>query len=269
MTPFLRWAGGKSKQTARILSLLPTKINTYYEPFLGGGAVFLALDQGRMERAILSDTNQDLIATWKIVSTEAGLLVDVLNEYQKANTRDFYFQVRDMHFTDQVYAAARFIYLNKTCFNGLYRVNAKGQFNVPYDDTRKGPTRLYDLDNLQACSRALRRAMLYVCNFDILKPKSGDAVYFDPPYVPLSLTSSFTEYTPGGFGLEEQKRLRDVFGTLASRGVRVVLSQADVPFVRDTYRGFEMHEILAPRSINSKASGRGPVGELLIVGGPV
>ena len=163
-------------------------------------------------------------------------------------------------------AAARFIYLNRTCFNGLYRVNKKGMFNVPFG-AYTNPT-ICDEENLRAVSEALRGTKIISANFEatLETAKRGDVVYCDPPYLPVSITANFTTYTVGGFGLVDQTRLRDVAKALDARGVHVLLSNSDTPLVRKLYKGFRIEEVQAPRRVNSKAGKRGNVGELLISG---
>ncbi len=268
--PFLKWVGGKTVLLPEILPRLPKKIGTYYEPFLGGGAVFFALAaEKRFVRAILSDSNAELMNTYGAVAWEVEAVIKRLEEhvYEKSH----YYAVRASAPRSLPTRAARFIYLNRTCFNGLYRVNKSGQFNVPFG-RYTNPT-ICDEENLRAVSEALRVLgfiNLVADNFEtaVLGAKAGDAVYFDPPYVPASDTANFTAYTKSGFGPEEQTRLRDVAKDLVYRGAHVLLSNSDTPFVRKLYKGFKIETVEAPRRVNSKGGKRGNVGELLISGKP-
>jgi DNA adenine methylase len=277
--PFLKFAGGKTALLLEILPRLPKKIKTYYEPFVGGGAVFFALaaEEGRFKRANISDTNTELISTYITLATDVEEIIERLKRHVKEHSEKYYYEVRAV----DVYAglhpverAARMIYLNRTCFNGLYRVNKLGRFNVPFGDY-KNPT-ICDEGNLRAVSVALNekagtnafRTSIVPLDFEAATTgaKQGDAVYFDSPYVPVSATSNFTAYSKDGFGPEDQTRLRDCFARLDKRGVHVLLSNSDTPFVRKLYKGFKIERVEAPRRINSKGGKRGNVGELLISG---
>ena len=262
--PFLKWAGGKTALLPEILPRLPKKIKTYYEPFVGGGAVFFALAaEGRFERAVLGDANQELVETYFSIKEDLDQVILRLKAHAGKHSEEYFYKVRAQR---GVYIAARMIYLNKTCFNGLYRVNKKGGFNVPFG-RYSNPT-ICDEVNLRAVSSALAGVEVVAIDFEaaVQDAHRGDTVYFDCPYVPASDTASFTAYTKGGFGPEEQERLRDVAKRLDARGVHVLLSNSDTPFVRKLYKGFKIEEVQAPRRVNSKGSKRGNVGELLISG---
>ncbi len=262
--PFLKWAGGKTALLPEILPRLPKKIKYYYEPFVGGGAVFFALAaEKRFKRAALGDINEELVETYISVSREVDKVIEHLKiEASKHSEKNFY-KVRAR---EGIFVASRMIYLNRTCFNGLYRVNRKGQFNVPFGDY-KNPT-ICDEENLRACSLALQDVEeFFPKDFQFVEEaRRGDTVYFDPPYAPVSDTANFTAFAKGGFGEEEQERLRDCFARLDGRGVHVLLSNSDTPFVRKLYKGFKLDKVEAPRRINSKGGKRGNVGELLISG---
>jgi DNA adenine methylase len=252
-----------------ILPRLPRTINTYYEPFLGGGAVFFALaSEGRFrrfKRAALNDVNDDLMCAYLALRDYPDELIRALSKH--VYDKKHYYAVREMRPLTLFGGAARFIYLNRTCFNGLYRVNSKGEFNVPFG-RYKNPT-ICDEKTLRAASGALKdRVVLAWFDFEsaVASAKRGDSVYFDPPYVPLSKTANFTSYSKNGFGEAEHVRLRDCFARLDKRGVHVLLSNSDTPFVRKLYKGFKIEQVEAPRRVNSKASKRGNVGELLISG---
>lgn len=273
--PLLKWAGGKTQLLSPLRQLFPAKVRTYYEPFVGGGAVFFALAaEKRFERSVLNDWNEELINTYRVVRDQPDLLVATLksfrNEYEGKPAESFE-KVRSGSPSEMTSfeRAARTIFLNKTCFNGLYRVNKSGRFNTPFGKYTNPP--ICDESNIHACSKVLNQeASLHTGDFtQVLDDASpGDLVYFDPPYVPLSTTANFTSYTAGGFTLNDQYRLAAVFKDLAARGVSVLLSNSDTEVVRALYDGFEIHVIPAKRAINSKANGRGPVNEVIVVGRP-
>lgn len=270
--PFIKFVGGKTALLPEILPRLPAKINTYHEPFFGGGAVFFALAaEGRFKRAVIGDANKELMRTYETLGRHldgAGGVVDILEYHTGVHNEEHYYEVRAQkpRELDLARRAARFIYLNRTCFNGLYRVNKKGEFNVPLGSYTN--PKICDEANLRACAAILKKTAIASLDFEqmILSAKRGDAVYFDPPYIPVSTTANFTTYTAGGFSLADQTRLRDVAKDLVKRGVHVLLSNADTPLMRKLYRGFKIESVQAPRRVNSKASKRGNVGELLISG---
>lgn len=267
--PCLKSVGGKTVLLPEILSRLPAKIKTYYEPFFGGGAVFFALAaEGRFERAVIGDANGDRMSTYSALWLNVDAVIRELKQHVYDEQRYYEVRAQDPAKLSVEAAAARHIYLNRTCFNGLYRVNKKGLFNVPFG-RYTNPT-ICDEENLRAVSATLRKTNPGIAWLDFEKTvhvtKRGDAVYFDPPYVPVSETANFTGYTAGGFGEIDQIRLRDLAMTLDARGVHVLLSNADTPLVRDLYRGFLVESVQAPRRVNSKGGKRGNVGELLISG---
>lgn len=268
--PFLKWAGGKTKLLPEIMKRLPEKIGAYYEPFLGGGAVFFELvAAGRIGKAFLSESNAELIRTYSGVSASTEAVVRRLWEHARNHNEKHFYEIRSLppeDMNDSV-VAARMIYLNRTCFNGLYRVNRAGKFNVPFG-AYKNPM-ICDADNLRAVSRALRdHADLICCDFEaaISSAKRGEVAYFDPPYMPISKTSNFTAYGKMGFGPEEHERLRNVAEKLSARGVHVLISNSDCEFIRELYDGFLIEKVSAPRRINCKGGKRGDVRELLISG---
>lgn len=268
--PFIKWAGGKKQLADRLLDILPQNIQTYYEPFVGGGAIFFALAaKKRFDRAVLSDFNQELMDTYRVVRDFPEELIALLSQlpinrevfenYRKGMPMDY----------GAVQRAARMMYLNRTCFNGLHRVNKAGKFNVPWGKY-KNP-RICHPENIRACGQVLNRfATLFHDDFAKATKDAGpcDAVYLDPPYIPVSATSSFSSYTAGGFTLDDQHRLVALFRELAGRGVAVVASNSDTRTTRCLYEGFEMHQVMAKRAINSKGNKRGPVPELVIVSRP-
>jgi DNA adenine methylase len=261
--PFLKWAGGKRQLLRSLLPYAPPPGPArYFEPFVGGGALFFAL---RPKGAVLADVNTRLIRAYKGVRTSVDEVIRLLKSYP--HDRAFFYEFRQAKIDDGTDAevAAWFIYLNKTGYNGLYRVNRENRFNVPFG-RYENPV-ICDEPTLRDCSAALADAELHVDDFEAVveKARCGDFVYFDPPYVPLSTTSSFTSYTSGGFGDAEQARLRDTARRLKERGVRVLLSNSSAPLVRKLYAdGFEIIEVSATRFVNSKANARGAIAELLI-----
>ena len=261
--PFLKWAGGKGQlleQYQRYFALLPR--TTYHEPFLGGGAVYFHL---RPARAVLSDLNRELIVCYQVVRDSPGQLIAELRQH--LNDRRYFYETRalDPERLDPVRRASRTIYLNKTCFNGLYRVNSRGRFNVPFG--RYNRPLICDEQNIRAASRWLKDATLEVAPFESVLERAtrGDFIYLDPPYQPLSSTASFTAYTPGAFREEDQVRLAEVVRELDRRKCRVMLSNSNSPLVRRLYKGLRQIRVAATRSINSVASRRGRISELLIL----
>jgi DNA adenine methylase len=259
--PFIKWVGGKRQLLRAIFKHVPEDYGTFHEPFLGGGAVFFRL---RPKRAVLSDSNVRLIRTYQGIRDDVEGVIELLRSYRYE--RSFYSRMRatSIDACSDVEVAAWFIYLNRTGFNGLYRVNRANQFNVPFGRYVR-PT-ICDADNLRACAKALSCADLRVEGFEkvLQRARRNDFVYFDPPYVPLSATSSFTSYTTHGFDLESQAQLRDAAVKLKRRGVRVLLSNSASPVVRKLYADFDMEEVDATRMVNSRATGRGKIAELLV-----
>lgn len=259
--PFLKWAGGKSRLVPEILARFPARFGRYHEPFLGGGAVFFALDPAS---ALLSDINQELIDAYRTVRDDVAGVIASLRQHQA--TSEHFYRVRqlDPESLNVRDGCARTVFLNRTCFNGLYRVNRQGRFNVPFG--RHVNPKICDEANLQAVAQVLRdHAIEQRCAFDVMdSAKRGDLVYFDPPYVPVSKSASFTSYTKQGFGPAEQERLADVFHALDRRGVWLVLSNADTEFTRRLYAGYRIERVLCRRAINSRADRRGPVAEILV-----
>ncbi len=260
--PFLKWAGGKRQLLPALLRHVPERFPNYFEPFVGGGALFFNL---RPKKAVLADVNERLIRTYTGVRDHVDDVIGLLRGYP--HSEKFFYELREVDIDARTDAevAAWFIYLNRTGFNGVYRVNRRNLFNVPFGRYDK-PT-ICDEATLRACSTALAEAELLVADFEavVAHAKRADFVYFDPPYVPLSVTSSFTAYTSGGFGLDGQTRLRDVALDLKKRGVNVLLSNSSAKSVCDLYKeGFEMTKVSATRLVNSKVSGRGAIKELII-----
>lgn len=267
--PFVKWAGGKGGLCAQYeaLGMFPSRYGRYFEPFAGGGAVFFHL---RPERALLSDSNEELMNAYRVVRERVEELIAQLVAHKRAHSKEYFYKVRRQNpeVMSDIDRAARFIYLNKTCYNGLYRVNRKGQFNVPYGDYTDAA--VLDPDNLRAASRALQGVELRTGDFEecLTGAAKGDLVYLDPPYQPISKTSSFTGYTPGPFGVEEQQRLARVFRDLSERGCLVMESNSHAGLVKELYKGFHITAVKAPRAINCKGDGRGKITEFVITNYP-
>ncbi|EDX85002.1 DNA adenine methylase subfamily [Synechococcus sp. PCC 7335] len=266
--PFLKWAGGKSRLIEQYQPFLPVDFQRYHEPFLGGGALFFHLASelhAKGKRAYLSDLNPELINVYRCVRDQVANLIHQLAIHQQQHSESYYYHVRAAIETEPIARAARFIYLNKTCYNGLYRENSKGKFNVPVGRYKSPKICVPNL--LRAASAALQIADISEQSFTHIAEQAQDSqdfVYFDPPYHPLSETSKFTAYSRDRFATEQQIALRDTIGQLATKGVQVLASNSDCPFIRELYTGFKIHTITAARSINSKASKRGKITEVLI-----
>ena len=265
--PFVKWPGGKRRLASDLAARLPEdfSVRRYVEPFLGGGALYFAL---RPKRALLSDINRDLIDAYGAVRDELELLTAALRKLEQDHSMNAYYAARAQYNAGvaqpRAERAALFIYLNKSCFNGLYRVNRHGAFNVPCG--RRARLRLVDEPAIEKTSRALHRATVRCSSFEAIAEDigAGDFVYFDPPYAPLSPTASFTAYTRQGFSRERQMQLRDVYGELDRRGARLMLSNSDVPLIRELYRDYVVDVVQAPRVISCDGNGRGAVRELVI-----
>jgi DNA adenine methylase len=264
--PFLKWAGGKRRLLKQYRPYLPSRerIYHYFEPFIGSAAVFFELQPGN---ACLADVNEKLIETYRVVQQDVESLIHALKVHK--NDADYYYLIRAQNPDDlsPVERSARLIYLNKTCYNGLYRENRRGEFNVPFG-RYKNPA-ICDRLRLRRASQALQGVTFQVGDFSkvVASAKAGDFIYFDPPYAPLSATSNFTSYNQYGFDHDDQRRLSETYHELASRGCSVMLSNSSAPLIYELYgkHGYRLIEIEARRSINSKAGGRGPVTELLVV----
>ena len=266
-TPFVKWAGGKRQiLKGYLLPRLPKVIDTYYEPFVGGGAVLFALaNRGAYKKAVINDMNKELITAYAALATgRVQAVIDLLKTYP--NEEDFYYEMRSKRFEclSVEEQAARFIYLNHTCFNGLYRVSKKSGFNSPYGFYVEPKT--CNEKNLKSVADALQFVDIDCQDFEpaVQNAKQGDFVYFDPPYIPQSETSNFTAYTMEGFGPADHERLALTFRELADRGVSVLLSNSDLKLSRKLYEGFRIESVKARRNINSNGKGRGKVGEILV-----
>jgi len=265
--PFLKWVGGKGRLLSQLAPLLPDGVQSmrHLEPFAGGAAMFFASGS---ERARLSDLNGDLMRTYAAVRDDVEGVIAHLSRLMEQHGVGHYYGVRD-DYNRGAYAcdaelAAVFVYLNKTCFNGLYRVNRSGCFNVPIGRSQRPP--VADAESLRTASARLRGVELGVGSFECVLEhvRAGDFVYLDPPYDPLSKTSSFQAYTGDGFTRGDQVRLREVFDELSRRGVLAMLSNSDTSDVRALYRSWSAVKVLAQRSVNSAVTRRGAVSELVI-----
>lgn len=269
--PFLKWAGGKRQLLPAIKKYLPAKYTEYYEPFVGAGALLFSLQP---ETCTLNDTNSELINCYQVIRDQPEELLELCQEHQANNSQAYYYQLREQdrqagfHQRTPVERAARIIYLNKTCFNGLFRVNNSGQFNVPYGKY-KNPV-IADPAVIKAISTYLNQATCRILNQDfeeaLATAKKGAFIYFDPPYHPLSDTSSFTGYSINGFGEQEQIRLKELCDQLTNKGCQVLVSNSAAPLIKSLYDNprYEMVEVKATRAINAVTSKRGKINELLI-----
>jgi DNA adenine methylase len=276
LQPFLKWAGGKRQLLPQIKEYVPSNFNTYYEPFLGAGAVLFSLAP---KNAVINDTNKELINLYKVIKSKRKLKLLIESLKTHDITEEYYYKVREMdrledyEIKSDVEKASRFIFLNKTCYNGLYRVNSKGYFNVPYGKYKNPQFINENIERvLRDANKYLKENNVQILNKDfekaVKKAKEGDFVYFDPPYDPISKTASFTNYTKKSFGIEEQRRLSKLFIELFEKGCYVLLSNSKTPLIEDLYDypGVEIKPIEVKRSINSNGSGRGKIKEVLIIG---
>ena len=240
----------------------PEYYNQYFEPFIGGGAVFFHLNP---LNAHISDVNEELFQTYRVVRDKVESLIKDLGRY--VNTEEYFYQVRLQKPSDlsDIEVASRFIFLNHTCFNGLYRVNRRGQFNAPFG-FYKNPMIQNEL-GLRGASKALQGVDIQCCDFEeaLVGAKHNDFVYLDPPYIPLTPTSNFTSYSSGGFNIGDQERLAKLVGKLGLRGCKIMLSNSDTPLTRKLYEGFKIVSVKARRAINSDSTKRGPVSEVLVL----
>ncbi len=262
--PFVKWAGGKRQLLDELTKDLPEFVN-YHEPFLGGGAFFFRLEaEEKIAKAYLSDLNEELINAYSVVKNDVFELMSELSLPKYANNETIFYKIRASKAMNNVERAARFIYLNKTAFNGLYRVNSKGEFNVPFG--RYENPKILDSQNLILAHRALQKDELYCGDFSVVlkNARKGDLVYFDPPYVPISRTSNFTDYTRGGFSETEQERLMKTYKTLDSRGCYVLLSNSYSDLISDLYSEYTPEVVYAIRAINCKGDKRGKIKELIV-----
>lgn len=268
--PFVKWAGGKRQIIDKLNKYVPDDYNTYYEPFVGGGALLFELSP---KNAVINDSNKELMNVYKCLCDEDKFkkMCTILNHYEAEHSEQFFYEIRDKDKNKKTFdrlsdytRAARTIYLNKACFNGLYRVNSKNEFNVPFGKKTKVNT--YDGGNLITVSNYLTMNNIKILSIDfeeaVKEAKKGDFVYFDPPYD--SDTSTFNNYTEDGFGKEEQKRLAKVFKELSDKGCYVMLSNHNTTLINELYKDYNIHVIEAKRNINSNGNKRGKVEEVII-----
>lgn len=262
--PLVKWAGGKRSIMDKLTFRIPNEFNRYYEPFVGGGAVFF---ETGFKDAHLSDMNNDLVTMYNVVKTSPHELIDELKPHAANHSKEYFYEIRSQHeLTDKIEIAARFMYLNKTCFNGLYRVNKSGKFNVPFG-SYKNPNIVQE-DNILSCNKVLQNVDILHRSYDEIDAKNGDFTYFDPPYYPVNETY-FTTYTKYGFSKEDHIKLRDFAIELCNNGVKVMISNSNTPAIRELYDipEFNIDEIIAPRYISCNGKKRVPAKELIITGG--
>lgn len=271
VAPVVKWVGGKRQLLPEIKKYFPKKFNTYFEPFVGGGAVLFELQP---KNAIVNDINKELINLYSVIQNNVEELIDKLSDTDTySNTSECYYRIRELDREPQKYnkmtgidRAARILYLNKTCYNGLYRVNSVGEFNSPFG-SYKNPNIVNEI-TLRAVNKYFNESNIKFLNGDFEKTvknaKKGDFIYFDPPYAPISKTSNFTGYNESGFGENEQIRLQKLCDTLDKKGVKFLLSNSDCEFIRELYKDYNIVTIKAKRAINSNGNNRGNVSEVLI-----
>lgn len=269
ISPILKWVGGKRQLLAEIMPLISKNCSTYVEPFVGGGAVFFELQP---KKAIINDYNEELINVYATVRDFPEDLIKKLEEHNNKNSEEYFYTLRALDRTKKysnmncVEKAARIIYLNKTCYNGLYRVNAAGQFNSPYGKY-KNPN-IINATTIRAMSKYLKNPKITIKQGDyreILKGlRKGAFVYLDPPYMPISTSSSFTGYTDNGFSYERQIELKKECDKLKEKGIAFLQSNSDCQEIRTLYKEYKIKTVRAKRSINSKANKRGEINEVLI-----
>lgn len=271
MHPFVKWAGGKTQLLDRIKELMPSNYNRYFEPFIGGGALLFSIAP---KDFVINDLNKELVLTYTCFNNRDDLndLIKLLDIHQKNHSEDYFYKIREMdkkenfNLLPKYDRAARLIYLNKSCFNGLYRVNSKGYFNVP--SGKKDKVVCYEKDNLEEIYGFFNSSKHVILNGDfqnaIQEVKENDFIYFDPPYDVIENKNSFTSYAKNPFGKDQQRRLADTFKELSSRKAYVMLSNHNTEYIRELYKDFNIHIVNAKRMINSKSDGRGDVQEVII-----
>lgn len=269
--PFVKWAGGKTQLISKLIEYMPQDYDMYFEPFVGGGALFFSI---LPPKAHINDNNCELITVYKCLQSDRAFheMISYLREHEQKHNEDYYYEIRELdkqpNFANlpEPIRAARMIYLNKACFNGLYRVNSKGFFNVP--SGKKKVVKTFEEENMNQLRKYFKNNKIKVTNLDFAESVKtalpNDFVYFDPPYDKLEDKNSFTSYTKDAFGKEEQKKLADVYKELALRGVKVMLSNHNTSYIRSLYKEFNIHIVEAKRIINSNPNGRGNVEEVII-----
>ena len=269
LQPFTKWTGGKRQLLGELRSYMPETYGRYFEPFVGGGALFFDLAP---EKAVINDFNEELINAYRQIKNNPAELINLLIKHKENNSKDYYLELRSADRDGRisrmtgVERAARILYMLRVDFNGLYRVNSKNQFNVPYG-RYKNP-KIVDVDLLYQISEYLNENDVEILQTDFAEAvkdaQTGDFVYFDPPYIPLNETSSFTSYTHEGFSYEEQIRLRNTFKELTERGVYAILSNSSSPLVEELYKDFNIYFVEAQRTNGAKSSSRGKISEIIV-----
>ena len=269
LQPFTKWTGGKRQLLGELRSYMPETFGRYFEPFVGGGALFFDLAP---EKAVINDFNEELINAYRQIKNNPAELINLLIKHKENNSKDYYLELRSADRDGRisrmtgVERAARILYMLRVDFNGLYRVNSKNQFNVPYG-RYKNP-KIVDVDLLYQISEYLNENDIEILQTDFAEAvkdaQTGDFVYFDPPYIPLNETSSFTSYTHEGFSYEEQVRLRNTFKELTERGVYAMLSNSSSPLVEELYKDFNIYFVEAQRTNGAKSSSRGKISEIIV-----
>jgi len=264
---FVKWAGGKKQLIEQFKPLLPERIDRYFEPFVGGGAIaFFIIKNFKPKAIFLSDINEELVNTYNIIKNDVENLIIELKKLKTTHNKEKFYEIRaeDPSQLSPLKRAARFIYLNRTCFNGLYRENSSGKFNVPIG-SYKNPL-VCPEEDLREISRILQNAKIEVRRFfEIIKEvKKNDFVYFDPPYHPLPNKQSFTTYTKDRFLEGEQIKLKELFAEIDKKGAKVMLSNSDTPFIQELYKKFKIDIVKATRMINSNAEDRGKINEVVV-----
>lgn len=265
--PVLKWAGGKAGLLEQLNPLFPQKFSRYIEPFFGGGAVFFSFE--KLPCSLVNDANPELVHLYQIVRDQPNELMSSLDKLSRAYSEQFYYELRSKKLKKAVEIAARTVFLNKTGFNGLYRQNSRGEFNVPFGKREQCPA-LYDRENLLAVSKRLQNTEIRCEDFETIldKAAAGDFVYCDPPYEPVSTTSSFNAYKANGFSQDEQRRLKQACERATARGAFVIVSNSSARFIAELYEAWDIRTIAARRAINSKAEKRGPVAEVVVLMAP-
>ncbi|VVB87332.1 D12 class N6 adenine-specific DNA methyltransferase [uncultured archaeon] len=265
---FIKWAGGKTQLLNQFVDFFPKKFNKYFEPFLGSGAVFYYIKNLYPDKEFfLSDNNKELIHCYEIIQNDLEGLLDLLKEHRSKHCKEYYYYQRsvDTKNLSKIEAVARFIYLNKTCFNGLFRVNSKGKFNVPIG-SYKNPS-IFQEKDLREAQKLLQGVTIKTMPFEeiINITKQNDFVYFDPPYYPLSTTSSFTSYTSKSFSEKDQRSLADVYRELDKKGCQIMLSNSYSDFILELYSDYRIEKVSAKRMINCNGNGRGAIAEAVVL----
>lgn len=267
--PVMKWVGGKRQLLSEILPMIPNEFNKYFEPFVGAGAVLFDM---LPDKAVVNDLNTELINVYKVIKEQPDELIELLKEHTNNNSKEYFYQIRELdrqaeyNNLSDIYKASRTIYMNKTGFNGLFRVNKNGKFNVPWG-RYKNP-KILDADNILAMNKYFNECDIEILNVDYKEAlnsvSKGDFVYLDPPYLPISSSSAFTAYTSDGFGTKEQEELKKTCDMLNDMGVKFLLSNSYHPFLLELYQDYNIKIVEARRNVNSKGHKRGKIREILV-----